>query len=39
VATQMLIKLINEEELESQTYKMETHLIIRESCQKVRGGI
>ena len=33
VATQMLIKLINGEELDSQTYKMQTRLVIRESCQ------
>jgi LacI family transcriptional regulator len=34
VATQMLIKLINGEELEDQIYKMQTQLVIRESCQK-----
>ena len=33
VATQMLIKLINGEPLETQTYKMQTQLIIRSSCQ------
>jgi len=34
VATQMLIKLINGEKFESQTYKMQTHLVIRNSCRK-----
>lgn len=33
VATQMLIKLINGEALDSQTYKMQTQLVIRDSCQ------
>jgi DNA-binding LacI/PurR family transcriptional regulator len=33
VATQMLIKLINGETIESQTYKMKTELVIRNSCQ------
>ena len=33
VATQMLIKLINGEPLELQTYKMQTKLVIRTSCQ------
>jgi LacI family transcriptional regulator len=33
VATQMLIQLINGEPLESQTYKMQTRLVIRTSCQ------
>ena len=33
VATQMLIKLINGESLDSQTYKMQTRLVIRNSCQ------
>ena len=32
VATQMLIKLINGDLLDSQTYKMQTQLIIRNSC-------
>ena len=32
VATQMLIKLIDGETLASQTYKMQTELIIRDSC-------
>jgi LacI family transcriptional regulator len=35
VATQMLIKLINGETLESQTYKMQTELVIRDSCQAI----
>lgn len=33
VATQMLIKLINGDPLELQTYKMQTQLVIRNSCQ------
>jgi LacI family transcriptional regulator len=33
VATQMLIKLINGEALDSQTYQMQTQLVIRSSCQ------
>jgi LacI family transcriptional regulator len=33
VATQMLIKLINGEPLDSQTYRMQTKLIVRTSCQ------
>ena len=33
VATQMLIKLINGETLDSQTYKMQTQLVVRKSCQ------
>ncbi len=37
VATQMLIKLINGEQLDSQTYKMQTKLVIRESCQAYPG--
>ena len=32
-ATQMLIKLINGEPLETQTYEMRTELVIRTSCQ------
>jgi LacI family transcriptional regulator len=38
VATQMLIKLINGEELDSQTYKMQTQLVIRESCRTFPGS-
>lgn len=38
VATQMLIKLINGEELSSQTYQMKTQLVIRDSCQKFYGS-
>ncbi len=38
VATQMLIKLINGEELDSQTYKMQTKLIVRESCMPYPGN-
>ena len=33
VATQMLIKLINGEPLASQTYRMQTQLVVRTSCQ------
>jgi LacI family transcriptional regulator len=33
VATQMLIKLIHEESLEAPTYKMQTQLVIRDSCE------
>jgi LacI family transcriptional regulator len=39
VATQMLIRLINGEELDSQTYKMQTQLVIRDSCQLVSRAI
>jgi len=35
VATQMLIKLINGESLEDQTYRMQTRLIVRNSCGEV----
>jgi len=35
----MLIKLINGEELNSQTYKMQTQLVIRDSCQKFPGNV
>jgi len=38
VATQMLIKLINGEPLDSQTYKMQTQLVIRNSCQEFIGN-
>jgi LacI family transcriptional regulator len=37
VATQMLIKIINGENFESQTYKMQTRLVIRSSCRKYDG--
>lgn len=33
IATQMLIKLIDQESLESYTYKMQTQLVVRSSCQ------
>jgi LacI family transcriptional regulator len=36
VATQMLIQLINGEPLETQTYKTQTRLVIRSSCQPVK---
>jgi LacI family transcriptional regulator len=39
VATQMLIKLINGEQLESQTYRMQTRLVIRSSCQQILESI
>ena len=35
VATQMLIRLINGEVLDSQTYKMQTQLVIRTSCKSI----
>jgi LacI family transcriptional regulator len=35
VATQMLFKLINGEQIEAQTYRMQTKLVIRNSCQEV----
>jgi LacI family transcriptional regulator len=35
VATQMLIRLINGETPESQTYRMQTRLVIRSSCRKI----
>jgi len=38
VATQMLIKLINGETLESQTYQMQTQLVIRSSCREFPGS-
>jgi LacI family transcriptional regulator len=34
VATQMLIKLINDVPLEDQTYRMQTQLVIRNSCKE-----
>jgi len=34
VATQMLIKLINGASLDDQTYKMQTQLIVRNSCRE-----
>jgi LacI family transcriptional regulator len=37
VATQMLIKLINGVPLESQTYRMQTRLVIRSSCKEYMG--
>ena len=35
VATQMLIKLINDESLDAQTYRMPTRLVVRDSCRKL----
>jgi LacI family transcriptional regulator len=35
VATQMLIKLINGETLDEQTYRMQTQLVVRNSCREV----
>ena len=37
VATQMLIKLINAESLDSRTYRMKTQLVIRNSCRDLIG--
>jgi len=34
VATQMLIKLINGETLPDQTYRMQTKLVVRNSCRE-----
>jgi LacI family transcriptional regulator len=39
VATQMLIKLINGEALDSQTYKMQTRLVIRTSCRSINENV
>jgi DNA-binding LacI/PurR family transcriptional regulator len=38
VATQMLIKLINGDPLELQTYKMQTQLVVRTSCQALTAN-
>ena len=38
IATQMLIKLINGEPLERQTYKVQTQLVIRNSCRAWNGN-
>ena len=38
VATQMLIKIINGTPLEDQTYKMQTRLIVRNSCREIGGA-
>lgn len=35
VATQMLIKLVNGENLDAQVYKMPTKMVIRSSCQEL----
>ena len=35
VATQILIKLINNQAVEEQTHRMQTHLVVRTSCQKL----
>jgi len=35
VATQMLIKLINGADLDDPTFRMQTQLIIRNSCREV----
>jgi LacI family transcriptional regulator len=37
VATRMLIQLIDDEPLETQTYKMQTQLVIRQSCRPIRS--
>jgi LacI family transcriptional regulator len=39
VATQMLIRLINGELLEEQTYKMQTQLVLRNSCRGLNGHV
>lgn len=36
IATEMLVKLINGEKLEPEIYKMQTHLVERTSCQRLR---
>jgi LacI family transcriptional regulator len=36
VATQMLFRLINNELLEAQTYRVQTQLIVRNSCQTLK---
>jgi LacI family transcriptional regulator len=38
VATQMLIKIINGIPLDDQTYRMQTQLIVRNSCRKLTEG-
>lgn len=38
VATQILIKLINGETLEDQTYRMQTSLVVRNSCREYSGA-
>lgn len=38
VATQMLIKLINDAPLDDQTYQMQTRLVIRTSCRERMDG-
>jgi len=39
VATQMLIKLVNGEELDSKVFKMQTKLIERKSCEELKVSI
>jgi len=39
VATQMLIKLIKHESLDTQTYKMKTQLVVRNSCQELAVAV
>jgi LacI family transcriptional regulator len=38
VATQMLIKLINDTALDDQTYRMQTQLVVRNSCRDVNDA-
>ena len=38
VATHMLIKIINGVPLEDQTYRMQTRLVVRNSCREVAGS-
>ena len=35
VGTQMLIRLINNEPIEDQTHRMQTHLVVRNSCREL----
>ena len=39
VATQMLIKLINGKTLDDQKYKMQTQLVVRNSCQELTAAV
>ena len=39
IATEMLISLIDGESLESNVYKVPTHLIVRDSCRAIAGTL
>ena len=39
IATQMLIRLINDEALDEQTHKMTTRLVIRDSCCELNSAL